>query len=139
MSPTARRRAADLPDASHVTVLTVDDQPVFRRAIASLIAAAPAFEHVGEAASGREALALAARLRPDLVLLDVRMPQMDGIETARRLADAAPDTAVVLLSIDDLPELAAQPATAGAAACVRKRDLSVRKLDELWAAITHGS
>jgi DNA-binding NarL/FixJ family response regulator len=139
MSPTARRRAADLPDASPVTVLTVDDQPVFRRAIASLLAATPAFEQVGEAASGREALALAARLRPDLVLLDVRMPQMDGIETAQYLADAAPDTAVVLLSIDDLPALAARPATSGAAAYVRKRDLSVPKLLELWAAITHGS
>ena len=57
-----------------VTVLAVDDQEVFRRAVRELIAATEGFEQVGEAASGREALALAAALHPDLVLLDVRMP-----------------------------------------------------------------
>jgi DNA-binding NarL/FixJ family response regulator len=118
-----------------VAVLTVDDQPVFRRAIASLIDAAPEFEQVGEAASGAEALALAADLRPDLVLLDVRMPGMDGLETARRLAGADPRPAVVLISIDEVPDAEAALASSGAAAYVRKQDLSTRKLHELWAAI----
>ena len=74
-----------------VTVLAVDDQEIFRRAARSLIAATPGFEQVGEASSGAEALTLAADLRPNLVLVDVRMPGMDGLETARRLADSEPD------------------------------------------------
>jgi DNA-binding NarL/FixJ family response regulator len=120
-----------------VSVLVVDDQPVFRRAMASLIEATPGFAQVGEAASGREALQLADALRPDLVLLDVRMPDMDGIETSRRLVDAHRGMAVVLISIADLPSLdAADESASGAAACVRKQDLSTRTLPELWSAIS---
>jgi DNA-binding NarL/FixJ family response regulator len=118
-----------------VGVLTVDDQQSFRRALASLIEAAPEFRQVGEAASGVEALELAADLRPDLVLLDVRMPDMDGIETARRLAGVDPRPVVVLISIDAVPDAEATLASTGAAAYVRKQDLSTRKLHELWATI----
>lgn len=115
------------------TVLTVDDQAIFRRTLTSLLDAAPEFEQVGEAASGPEALALAAELRPDLVLLDVRMPGMDGIETARRLAAAQPRVAIVLISVDEVPELAAATVPPSAA-FVRKQDLSTRTLHETWAA-----
>ena len=121
-----------------ITVLAVDDQPVFRRTLASLIDAAPEFEQVGEAASGAEALELAARLRPALVLLDVRMPEMDGIETARRLAAADPHVAIVLISIDEVPELTAAGAPPHAA-FVRKQALSTRRLHEVWAALNSGS
>lgn len=112
-----------------VTVLAVDDQPVFLRAAHALIDATPGFEQVGEASSGPEALEKAAALRPDLVLLDVRMPGMDGIETARRLADVEGGTVVVLISLEAVPELPA----ASVAAHVRKQDLSVRTLQDLWA------
>jgi DNA-binding NarL/FixJ family response regulator len=118
-----------------VGVLTVDDQPTFRRALTSLLAAAPEFEQVGEASSGAEALELVADLQPDLVLLDVRMPGMDGIETARRLAGANPRPVVVLISVDDVPDAEAALAASSAAACVRKQDLSTRKLHALWAAL----
>ena len=120
-----------------VTVLAVDDQEVFRRAARSLIAATPGFEQVGEAASGPEALELVAELRPDLVLLDVRMPGMDGIETARRLSGADPDATVVLISLEELPELPSALASVGAAAYLRKQDLSTRALRELWSAHGH--
>ena len=122
--------------AEAITVLAVDDQEVFRRAMASLIEATPGFRQVGEAASGAEALALAADVAPDLVLLDVRMPDMDGIETARRLAEANDRIVVVLISLDEVPELEAAPAAAGAAAYVRKQDLSTRKLRELWTRVS---
>ena len=75
-----------------VRVLTVDDQAVFRGIAREVIDATPGFESVGEAASGEEALAAVDRLDPQLVLLDVRMPGLDGIEVARRLRATHPDT-----------------------------------------------
>lgn len=115
-----------------VTVLTVDDQRIFLRTARSLIAATPGFEQVGEAASGEEALELAAELRPDLVLVDMRMPGMDGVETARRLAEADPQATVVLISLEEVPQLSAAVARAGVAGYIRKQDLSTRGLAELW-------
>src|SRR3954452_1245908 len=68
-----------------VKVLAVDDQEVFLQVARELIAAAKGFEQVGEASSGAEGIKLAVELRPDLVLVDVRMPGMDGVETMRRI------------------------------------------------------
>jgi two-component system, NarL family, invasion response regulator UvrY len=116
-----------------VTVLTVDDQAVFRRAAGDLIAAAPGFEEVGQAASGPEALEMAAALRPDLVLLDVRMEGMDGVETARRLLAADPETVVVLISMNEVPEVAGAT-VGGVAAHLRKQELSTRALRAVWDA-----
>jgi len=120
---------------ANVTVLTVDDQAVFRRAVGDLIAATPGFEEVGQAASGAEALEMAATLRPDLVLLDVRMDDMDGVETARRLLASECDAVVVLISLNEAPD-AASAVAGGVAAHVRQQDLSTRTLREVWAA--HG-
>ena len=121
--------------ARPVKVLTVDDQPVFRRAARRLIAATPGFLQVGEAASGRQALKLAAELRPDLVLVDVRMPGMDGLETTRRLAETTPEAVLVLISLEDVPEPSAV-ASVGAATHLRKQCLSTDALQEIWKA--HG-
>ena len=114
-----------------VNVLAVDDQDVFRIALAELIAATPGFEQAGEAASGAEAIARAAELEPDLVLLDVRMPGMDGIETARRLARTARPPLVVLISLAPPPEPLPD---CGAALFVHKQELSTRRLRAIWAA-----
>lgn len=122
---------ADAPAAEAVTVLAVDDQEIFRRALRELIAATPGFEQVGEAASGADAIARAGDLGPDLVLLDVRMPEMDGIETARRLTAAQPEAVVILISLEPAADL---PADTGAVAHVRKQDLSTVALRELWIA-----
>jgi DNA-binding NarL/FixJ family response regulator len=110
----------------------VDDQRIFLRTARSLISATPGFEQIGEAGSGEEALELAAHLRPDLVLVDVRMPGMDGVETARRLTEADPATTVVLISLEEVPQLSAAVDRAGAAGYIRKQDLSTRSLTELW-------
>jgi two-component system, NarL family, invasion response regulator UvrY len=115
-----------------VRVIAVDDQEVFRRVARQLIAATEGFEQVGEAASGGEALALAARVHPDLVLLDVRMPGLDGVETARRLATVVPGAVVVLISLDGIADLPSSIVLAGAEAHVRKQDLSPQRLRELW-------
>ena len=115
----------------HVTVLAVDDQDVFRVVLRELIAATPGFEQTGEAASGSEAIARAAEIEPDLVLLDVRMPGMDGIETAQRLSESARPPLVVLISLD---ATAAPTSDCGAAAFVCKQDLSTASLRAIWAA-----
>ena len=114
-----------------VRVLTVDDQPIFRGVARDVIDATPGFEAVGEAASGAEGLEAVERLAPQLVLLDVRMPGMDGIEVAQRLAATHPETVVVLISIEegiDVPS-AAQLDTVP---LVRKQDFGPRLLRRLW-------
>jgi DNA-binding NarL/FixJ family response regulator len=120
-----------------VTVLAVDDQPVFRHTARELIAATDGFQQVAEAGSGEQALALAAELHPELVLVDVRMPGMDGIETARRLIDQEPGTVVILVSLEAVVDLPATVAEAGAAAHIRKQELSPRALRALWRAHGH--
>jgi DNA-binding NarL/FixJ family response regulator len=117
---------------SAVGVLTVDDQPLFRTAVAAVVEATPGFVAVGEAASGQEALRLSAVLAPDLVLVDVRMRGMNGIETARRLGEVRPEAVVVLISIDDLTGFESLLAGSGAAASVRKQALCPGVLERLW-------
>jgi CheY-like chemotaxis protein len=123
------------PGAPDVTVLTVDDQAIFLRTVRRLLAATHGFVHVGEASSGEQAVGLAADLRPDLALVDVRMPGMDGIETARRMHEATPGAAIVLISVEEIPDGAIR--TPGVIACLRKQELSGRTLRTLWA--THGA
>jgi two-component system, NarL family, invasion response regulator UvrY len=116
-----------------VTVLAVDDQPVFLHAVRMLIAATDGFQQIAEASSGEQALRLAANLRPDLVLVDVRMPGMDGIETARQLRRLDDTVVVILVSLEEVVDLPASLASAGAAAHIRKQELSPRALQRLWA------
>jgi DNA-binding NarL/FixJ family response regulator len=116
-----------------VRVLTIDDHEVFRRATRTLIEATSGFEQAGEASSGPEGLELAAQLRPDLVLVEMRMPGMDGVETARRMAEVVPSATIVLLSLDARANL---PEDASAVLHMRKQDLSTRSLQELWSV--HG-
>ena len=119
----------------NVRVLTVDDQATFRRAAQDLIDDIPEFESVGEASCGAEALDAIAETRPELVLLDVRMPGMDGIETARRIRDRHPDVVVVLVSADDTEHLLPAAMGSGAAAMIRKQDLGPRRLVRLWSSV----
>jgi two-component system, NarL family, invasion response regulator UvrY len=124
----------DPPHVAAVTVLAVDDHPIFLRAAQQLIADTPGFRQVGEATSGREGLEMAAAVHPDLVLIDVRMPEMDGIETARRILALDARAVVVLVSLEETPELPASLAALGAAVYLRKQDLSTRTLRDIWAA-----
>jgi DNA-binding NarL/FixJ family response regulator len=124
------------PEGSCVGVVVVDDQVVFRQVAHEVIAATPDFELLGEAASGPHALATVAELNPDLVLLDVRMPGMDGIETAERLLAQNPATVVVLITVEQAPDIPAGVSTCGAAGLVRKQDFGPALLRRVWAA--HG-
>lgn len=120
-----------------VGVLVVDDQAYFRRVALEVVGATSGFKLLGEAASGEEALALAAELSPELILLDVRMPVMDGIETARRLSAEHPGGIIVLISIDDPADLPQGVGCCGAKAVIRKQDFGCLALRRLWEA--HGS
>jgi DNA-binding NarL/FixJ family response regulator len=121
-----------VPD--RVSVMIVDDQPPFRAAARAVVARVDGFDLVAEAESGEEAVAEGGRLRPDLVLMDINMGAMDGIEAAQRITAARPETMVVLVStyeIDDLPPLAR---ASGAAAYLNKDELSPRAIRRLWEA-----
>ena len=114
-----------------VRVLTVDDQELFRAVARDVIDATPGFDVVGEASNGEEGLEAVGRLSPDLVLLDVRMPGLDGIEVAQRLVAEHPGVAVVLISIEervDVPSIAQLDAVP----LVRKQDFGPRMLRTLW-------
>jgi DNA-binding NarL/FixJ family response regulator len=122
---------------AEVRVLTVDDQVVFREAARDVISATDGFVSVGDAGTGEEALAAIGRLRPELVLLDVRMPGCGGVEAARRITAAHPEMVVVLISIEDSEEFSEDALTSGAVAFVRKQDFGPAMLRSIWEA--HGA
>jgi DNA-binding NarL/FixJ family response regulator len=125
-----------LSGRTQIRVLVVDDQDAFRRVALDVIEATPGFEPVGAAASGEEALELVGEVSPELVLMDVRMPVMDGLETTRRLSAAHPETVIVLISIDDPAELPRAVGSCGATTLIRKQDFGPLALRRIWAA--HG-
>jgi DNA-binding NarL/FixJ family response regulator len=114
-------------------VLVVDDQALLRTAFSSLIDAEDDLEVVGQAADGREAVQIAARLRPDVVVMDVRMPVMDGIEATRQVTadQGAGAPRVLILTTFDLDEYVFEALRAGASGFALKS----RPLEELLTAI----
>jgi two-component system, NarL family, invasion response regulator UvrY len=91
------------------------------------------FEPVVEAASGREALEAAERLHPELVLMDVRMPGMSGIETARRLTARDASTVVVLVTSGECSDVSRTARTCGAVALLAKQNLNPSVLRGIWS------
>jgi DNA-binding NarL/FixJ family response regulator len=97
-----------------ITVVIADDHPVVRGGLRALIASLPGFTVAGEATSGAEAVAAAATLRPDVVIMDIRMPGLNGTEATREIAAATPEVAVLVLTMveDDETVFAAMQAGA---------------------------
>jgi len=117
---------------SVVRVVVVDDQLPFRRAMAAVVSATDGFELVGEAASGEDALTVSAAVAPDLVLMDVHLPGIDGVEATRRLRSRAAPPVVLLLSTHDADAGEALMAESGAAGYVTKSELGPVRLAAAW-------
>jgi two-component system invasion response regulator UvrY len=122
----------DLVDDQVVTVVVVDDQLPFRMAAKTVVRLTPGFELSGEAASGEEALDTVAALKPDLVLMDINMPGINGVETTRRLVARQPDLRVVLLSTYTADDLPADARDCGAVAYVNKDEFGPQVLRQVW-------
>jgi DNA-binding NarL/FixJ family response regulator len=121
---------------AQVRVLVVDDQEPFLRAMAAVVEATDGFVVVGAAVSGEESLVAAAELGPDLVLMDVHLPGMSGIEASRRLTSGAPAPVVVLLSTYDEDQF--DLAGSGASAYLPKAALGPDRLSEAWGGRQRG-
>ena len=116
-----------------VRVLLVDDQAAFLRAMISVVQETPGFEVAGEASSGEDSLVAAAELLPDLVLMDVNLPGIDGLETTRRLRERDCPPVVLLLSTYD-EDLGEQfVAESGATAYITKSVFGPEVLEAVWS------
>ena len=117
-----------------VTVMIVDDQPPFRAAARAVIDRVPGFELVAEVASGEEAVETSSAVAPQLVLMDINMGELDGIEATRLITSDNPAIKVILVSTYGLDDLPSGARTSGAIAYVNKDELSPRVIRHLWEA-----
>ncbi|HET9967334.1 MAG TPA: response regulator transcription factor [Streptosporangiaceae bacterium] len=117
---------------SPLSVLVVDDQAPFRFAVKAVLRRLPCFQLAGEAKSGPEAITLVDEVHPALVLMDINMPEMNGIEATRRIVAAHPDVVVFLCSTHDVTDLPPGAPTSGARAYINKERFGADALRQLW-------
>src|SRR4029453_3814960 len=120
-------------------IVLVDDHPLMRSALSQMLSTQADLEGVGEAADGLEAVELCRRLHPDLVLMDVSMPRMDGLEATRRIKRELPGTIVLVLTASDYPHDLSEALKAGAAGYVLKGAPTTQTLDAIRRALAGDS
>ena len=118
---------------SDVRVLIVDDQVPFREASRMVVEMTDGFEVAGEAANGEEAVELAERVEPDLVLMDVQMPGIDGLEATRRIMGLAEPPRVLVMSTHESGSYEEPALAAGAIGFLPKSSFSMDALEAVWA------
>lgn len=123
-----------MTDPSRVSVMIVDDQPPFRAAARAVIDRVKEFELIAEVASGEEAVATSSTVAPQLILMDINMGELDGVEATRLIVGTDPTIKVILVSTYELDDLPPGARTSGAIAYVNKDELSPRVIRQLWEA-----
>jgi DNA-binding NarL/FixJ family response regulator len=118
-----------------VRVLIVDDQEPFRSAARLVVELTDGFEVAGEAGSGEDGLRLVAELSPDLILMDIKMPGMDGLEATRKIVADDPAARVVVLSTYEAEEFQERAIEVGAIAFISKSDFGPDALAEVWSSV----
>ena len=118
----------------NVKVLIVDDQLPFREASRMVVEMTDGFAVVGEAENGEEAVEMAAGLKPDLVLMDVQMPGIDGLEATRRIMDLDDPPLVLVMSTHESGNYEGPAQDAGALGFVPKSSFGMDRLEEVWEA-----
>lgn len=119
--------------ANEKTTLIVDDHPLFREGVKTLLENTPHFTVVGEAGNGKEAMAKAKALKPDLVLLDLSLPDQSGVEVARQIRTFLPDTRIIIVSMHAKVELITKAFQAGATGYVIKESATEKLVEALEA------
>jgi DNA-binding NarL/FixJ family response regulator len=115
-----------------VRVLVVDDQQTYREAAQFVIEMSDGFELAGTAASGEECLGLTDQLLPDLVLMDINLPGINGLEATRRITSTHPDIEVIVFSTHSATDYAPRARSAGALGFIAKADLAPDVLTRVW-------
>ncbi len=126
--PTAHSDGVTRTDTDELHVLIVDDQEAFRIAARTVVGAARGFTVSAEAATGEEGVDLAMSARPDVVLMDINLPGIDGLQATSRIIAEWPEARVLLMSTYPVEDLPADARTCGALAYVHKEDLSPKVL-----------
>jgi DNA-binding NarL/FixJ family response regulator len=115
-----------------VRVVAIDDSEVFLEAAGQVVEAVPGFRLIGCASSGEEGIELAAREHPDLVIVDLILPGIDGLETSKRLHALSPEPVVILCSIEDDPRLKGEHLACARDAFLPKAEFSRASLIRVW-------
>ena len=122
-----------------ITVVVSDDHPIYRRAVCETLGSSADFVVVGSTATGEESVDMASRLKPALVVMDVGLPGIDGMEATRRILAAVPEVTIVLVSSLESDELPPDAETCGAVGYVKKENLSPAVLAGLYRSQWNGS
>ena len=120
-------------------LLLVDDHDLYRSSLRDMLADEPSVEVVGEAPGGREAVALSTRVRPDLVLMDIRMPEMDGLEATREIKRKNPGISVLMVTMQEDPDYLFEALKVGAAGYVLKDATQEEMLSAVLGVISGDS
>ena len=131
------RSAATRLGKKTVRILVVDDHDIIRRGLKQLLTSRPGWEVCGEAKTGREAVALAQQLKPEIVVMDISMPDLNGLEAARRIHKLFPKTGIVILSLHFSDQLVRDIVESGARAYIVKSDADRDLVSAVEALANH--
>ena len=120
-------------------IIVVDDHAVIRRGVQGILHSFPEWELCGEAENGQEAIKLAETLKPEIIIMDVSMPGLNGIEATREICKTQPDTKIVLLTLHESPDLVRSAFRAGARGYLLKTDAEQELVKALTVVIGEGA